>query len=171
MNIYRSSDLSNLKGSPERVTKTISAPRRGAIEIPKHRKVRRELTKEETGVTEEKKVEETIKYSATRMRAEYDAMTELLEARDKEITDLKLALAKMKDEFEAQNKSKLIDELRKVTNYGIEYLSACDVSRLEQLIEDYENAKRPRFRSSGDLGGQTDPYAKLHNMYKFGRKG
>lgn len=129
------------------------------------------MTEENTGVTEEKKVEEIIEYSATKVRAERDALVELLEARDKEVRDLKMALAKMKDEFESRNKSALIDELRKVTNYGIEYLSACDLDRLEQLIEDYKNAKRPAFKSSGDLGGAyADPYEKLHTMYKFGRK-
>ena len=129
------------------------------------------MTEDKTAITEEKKVEELVEYNVAKITAERNQLREVLDKRDTEIRDLKMALAKMKDEFEGQNKSKLIDELRKVTEYGIEYLSTCSLDRLEQLIEDYKNAKRPRFQSSGDRGTYVDPYEKLHNMYKFGRKG
>jgi len=123
-----------------------------------------------TGMTEEEKVDSLIAYNVTKVTAERDALLEVIEARDKEIKDLKLALAKMKDDWDAKTRSKLIDELRKVTEYGIEYLSTCTVDRLEQLIEDYKRAKRQTFKSSGDLGGYSDPYEKLRTMFKFSRR-
>jgi len=130
------------------------------------------MSKEEkTGEeTEEQKVDGLIAYNVTKVTAERDALIEVVDARDKEIRDLKLALAKMKDDWDAKTRSKLIDELRNVTEYGIEYLSSCSVDRLEQLIEDYKRVKQFTFKSSADLGGGVDPYAKLRTMYKFGRR-
>ena len=127
------------------------------------------MTEDNTVITEEKKVEELVDYNVAKITVERNELREIVEERDKEIRDLKMALGKMKDEFESQNKSRLIDEVRKVTEYGVEYLSSCSLDRLEQLIEDYKNAKRPKFSSSGDRSTYVDPYEKLHNMYKFGR--
>jgi len=130
------------------------------------------MSKEEkTGEeTEEEQVDKLIAYNVTKVTAERDALIEVVEARDKEIRDLKLALGKLKDDWDAKTRSKLIDELRNVTEYGIEYLSSCSVDRLEQLIEDYKRVKQLKFKSSGDLGGSRDPHEKLHTMFKFGRR-
>ena len=126
---------------------------------------------EEENTGETKNVEELTKIATTQLRAQYDAVLKVVEAKDAEIKDLKLALAKMKDHVESETKSKLIDDIRQFTNYGIEYLSALDIARLEQLLEDCKNMKLPRFHSSGDFGGVVkDPYEKLHTMFKFAKK-
>ena len=124
---------------------------------------------EKTGET--KQVEDLLNIATTKVRVELDAALKVIEAKDREISDLKLALAKMRDHVESETKSKIIDDLRQFTNYGVEYLSVMDVKRLEQLLEDCKNMKLPRFQSSADFGkSYVDPYEKLHTMFKFGKK-
>jgi len=126
------------------------------------------MSEEETGAAA--KVDELTARELTQLRSRLQAAMDQIDLQAKEIADLKLANIKLRERAEAEVKSRLIDDIRKVSNHGIEYLSACSVDRLEQLLEDTKMLKLPRFSSSGDLGSQVDPHEKLHTMFKFGRK-
>jgi len=127
------------------------------------------MSKEETGKTDE--TDDLIKTATTKIRAERDAAMNEVDRLTQEVAHLKLANAKLKDHVESESKSSLIDEIRKISNHGIEYLSACSVDRLEQILEDAKMYKSPKFSSSGDLGGAYhDPFEKLHTMFKFGNR-
>jgi len=126
------------------------------------------MSEEETGAAA--KVDELTARELTQLRSRLQAAMDQIDLQAKEIADLKLANIKLRERAEAEVKSRLIDDIRKVSNHGIEYLSACSVDRLEQLLEDTKMLKLPRFSSSGDLGSQVDPHEKLHTMLKFGRK-
>jgi len=115
-------------------------------------------------------VEKIIETSTAQLRAERDALIATIGEQDKQIKDLTVALSQMKNEMNAQNKSKLIDKLRPLTKYDVSYLVELDVPQLESLIEAYEYAKVPTFRSGANLSATGDKYAKLHNMFKFGKK-
>ena len=127
-----------------------------------------ENQEEQTGKTDE--VDELLKMGDTQLRSMLKAANDTIIQRDKEIADLKIANAKLKDRAESEVKSALIDDIRKVSTYGIEYLSTCAVDRLEQILEDSKMQKRQIFSSSGDLGGGVDPHEKLHTMFKFGKR-
>jgi len=126
------------------------------------------MSEEETGATKE--VEKLTAHELTQLRARLQAAIDEIDKQAKEIADLKLANIKLRERAESEVKSRLIDDIRKVSRHGIEYLSACSVDRLEQILEDSKMLKLPKFSSSGDLGSQVDPYEKLHTMFKFGRK-
>lgn len=123
---------------------------------------------DKTSKTDE--VEGLIKIATAEIIVERDMLKEELNRKEKEIEDLKGALARAKDHIESETKSKLIGELKKITNYGDEYLYGLNVEQLRQLQEDYKYVKLPKFKSSADLGSKVDFHEKLHNMYKFGRK-
>jgi len=126
------------------------------------------MSEEEKSETE--RVEEIVKISTAEIIAERDGLIKLVEKRDKRIEDLEEALARANDHMNAEIKAKLVGELKNVSNYGEEFLQSLTVARLKQLQEDFKYVKIPKFMSSGDLGSKSDPYEKLHTMYKFGKK-
>jgi len=126
-----------------------------------------EMSEEEK--TETEQVEELLKISTSELRVERDGLAAELERKEARIKDLEEALARANDHIESETKAKLVGELKVITNYGDEYLQSLSVSRLKQLSEDYKYVKLPKFKSSGDLGSKSDPYEKLHTMYKFGK--
>jgi hypothetical protein len=139
--------------------------RGGRLKISRNLKRGKKMSKEETGKTEEDKL---IEVATTKIRSERDAAMQEVDRLNAEVSNLKLANAKLRDHVESESKSSLIDEIRKISNHGIEYLSTCSVDRLEQILEDARMYKSPKFSSSGDLGGgYNDPYEKLHTMFKF----
>ena len=124
----------------------------------------------ETGI-HEKNADQLVKSEVTQLRVNLDLANDTIKRQAQEIADLKMANAKLKERAETEVKSKLIDEIQKYSTYGIDYLVSLDTPRLEQLLEDCKTMKLPRFSSSGDFGGGVkDPYEKLHNMFKFGKK-
>jgi len=126
------------------------------------------MSKDENGTTID--VEKLIGKELTQVKAQLQAATDEIDARVKEISDLKLANAKLRDRAESEVKGRLIDDIRKVSNYGIEFLAECTVDRLEQILEDSKMLKTPLFSSSGDFGRGPDPQDALRNMFKFGKK-
>ena len=120
--------------------------------------------------TEKEQVEEKIEIATSEIIVERDALRVELEKKEQRITDLEEALARAKDHIDSEIKAKLVTELRDMTNYGEEYLQSLNTKRLKQLSEDYKYVKLPKFKSSGDLGSKSDPYEKLHTMYKFAKK-
>jgi len=127
------------------------------------------MTDEDKGATIE--VEELIGRELTQFKAQLKAAEDEIERKTKEIVDLKLANSKLRDRAETEVKGKLIDDIRKVSNYGIEYLAECSIDRLELLLEDSKMIRKPLFSSSGDFGRGQDPQDKLRTMFKFGKKG
>jgi len=128
------------------------------------------MSNEETITEETKKVESLVEIATAELRVMIDALKTELVDKEKRIKDLEEALAVAKGHIEADTKAQLISDLKKMTNYGDEYLHALSVERLSQLKEDYKFARLPKFTSSGDLGSKTDPHAKLHNMFKFAKE-
>ncbi len=126
------------------------------------------MTKEDNGATNE--AEKLVGKELTQVKAQLKAAEDEIEMKRKEIVDLKLANAKLKDRAETEVKGKLIDDIRKVSNYGIEYLAECSIDRLELLLEDSKMIRKPMFSSSGDFGRGPDPQDKLRTMYKYTRK-
>ena len=121
--------------------------------------------------TETEQVEELVKISAAEVIVERDALRVELKKKELRIKDLEEALARANDHIESEVKAQLVIDLKKLTNYGEEYLQALPVARLKQLHEDYKFVKMPKFKSSGDLGSKSDPLDKLRTMYKFGKEG
>lgn len=128
------------------------------------------MSEKETITEETEQVESLVEIATAELRVMIDVLKIELVDKEKRIEDLEGALAVAKGHIEADTKAQLISDLKKMTNYGDEYLHALSVERLNQLKEDYKFVRLPKFASSGDLGSKTDPHAKLHNMFKFGRK-
>ena len=126
------------------------------------------MSAEETGATGD--VERLVGKELTQLRAELKAAHDEIDRKNQEISDLKLANAKLRERAETEVKGKLIDDIRKVSNYGIEFLSECSVDRLEQILEDSKMLKKPLFSSSGDFGKRHDPHEKLYTMFKYGKR-
>lgn len=126
------------------------------------------MTNEDNGATNE--AEKLVGKELTQVKAQLKAAEDEIELKRKEIVDLKLANAKLKDRAETEVKGKLIDDIRKVSNYGIEYLAECSIDRLELLLEDSKMIRKPLFSSSGDFGRGQDPQDGLRTMFKYGKK-
>ena len=126
------------------------------------------MTDEDKGATIE--AEKLVGKELTQTLAQLKSAEADIELKRKEIVDLKLANAKLRDRAEAEVKSKLIDDIGKVSSYGIEYLAECDVDRLEQILEDSKMLRKPLFSSSGDFGRGPDPQDGLRTMFKYGKK-
>ena len=97
-----------------------------------------------------------LKEELAKMRGDIDALTGRL-------SDAEALL-------ESQAKAPKIARIQKVSNLGKNELAEMSLADLEKIEKLYDFVKTPTFRSSGDLGGNADPYYKLHNMFKFGKK-
>ena len=126
------------------------------------------MTDKDNGATIE--AEKLVGRELTQVKAQLTAAEDEIEVKRKEIVDLKLANAKLKDRAETEVKGRLIDDIRKVSSYGIEYLAECSVDRLETLLEDSKMLMKPLFSSSGDFGRDPAPQDKLRTMFKYTRK-
>ncbi len=126
------------------------------------------MTNEDNSATIE--AEKLVGKELTQVKAQLKAVEDEIEVKRKEIVDLKLANAKLKDRAETEVKGKLIDDIRKVSNYGIEYLAECSIDRLELLLDDSKMIRKPLFSSSGDFGKGQDPQDQLRTMFKYTRK-
>jgi hypothetical protein len=127
------------------------------------------MTDEKTDATQE--AEKLVGKELTQAKAELKAAMDEIDRKTQEIVDLKLANAKLRSRAESEVKGKLIDDIGKVSTYGIEYLAECSVDRLEQILEDSKMLRKPLFSSSGDFGAGPDPLDKLRNRFKFGKQG
>ena len=150
----------------------IHVPVNGAgLENSKLERGKRKMTDDKIDTTSDvDQVEKLIGKELTQVKAQLQVALEEIDSRVTEITNLKLANAKLKDRAESEVKGRLLDEIRKVSNYGIEFLAECSVDRLEQILEDSKMLKTPLFSSSGDFGRGPDPQDKLRNMFKFSKR-
>ena len=126
------------------------------------------MTDEDKGATIE--AEKLVGKELTQTRVYLKAAQDEIERKTREIADLKMANAKLRDRATAEVKGKLIDEIGKVSTHGVEYLASCDVERLEQILEDSKMIRKPLFSSSGDFGRGPDPQDGLRTMFKYGKK-
>jgi len=126
------------------------------------------MSEEENSTTTD--VEKLVGKELTQVRAQLTAAHDEIDRKNQEIATLKLINAKLKERAETEVKSTLIGDIRKVSNYGIEYLAECSVDRLEQILEDSKMIRKPLFSSSGNFGRGPDPQEKLRNMFKFNKR-
>jgi hypothetical protein len=126
------------------------------------------MTDEKDGATTD--AEKLVGKELTQLRAQLKEALDEIETKIKEIANLKLQNTMLTTQAESQVKGKLIEDIRMISDYGIEYLTECSVDRLEQILSDSKMIKKPLFSSSGDFGKRPDSHEKLRNMFKFNKR-
>ncbi len=128
------------------------------------------MSSNETEKTTENPTEDIIKRNVSEVLAENLLLR-------KSLTDLKVTVDELKgrlSDAEAllseQAKAPKIARIKEVSELNENELAEMSLADLEKIEKLYDFIKVPTFQSSADLGGNIDPYHKLHNMYKFDKK-
>jgi len=94
-------------------------------------------------------------------------LSEAIEA----LVDYKTNLTRANDTIDYQNRARLIHDLNNMgCTYGLEALGRMTTDELRGLIQHYNHIKKPAFKSSADVGGQTPPQESLYSLYGQGWK-
>ena len=127
------------------------------------------MTEEKTGDTTNP-TENIIDRNVSEVLAENMILKESLTKMQSDIAELTGRLSDAEALLENQAKAPKIARIQKVSNMSKNDLADMSLDDLDKIEKVYDLAKTPKFRSSADLGGNADPYYKLHNMYKYGNK-